>query len=399
MCVKLNQSFERILDNLGVDPSLVSEVFALKLGAVAFSDTPEYDRAKEIPLQLSSGVFVTTADTTSKLPGMVGDLVGTLKAHPNVFEVQRVGTEEKEEVYISDSIQGPIFLIVGPKYSLRINLPARHQKSEAFLVPGEVVESFSVLTSGSLFCAYASVTDPPSLVYFAHEYRELVTRQTETGKKTYRRVLGPTPIHPTIWVLKVATPSDGKPVVTSIREHRGDIYVIVDAGLKATDVVGYVFDAAQHALFQFYESMIARVGLMSLDSAIGLGFRELSKTLAARQSKPFWRLLSRERLGGQAESHLSELYEILFHAQNLDFQYNESRTQTLESVRGNRILGPLEKYFSQHLDTALKVPDSLFPALGHFSEQLRSFDSSRVALVSSVIGAIIGAVLAALLTH
>lgn len=286
-----NELKEAVREIFGESAKLAA-IYELKLGALRFS------RANAAPIDGS-------------WPNRVREIVReSLRKHPNVFAVENMRPERK---LFSNRIDEE-GLLRHPSLLVRVNIPQHQQKLRFFGIE-TTLESFSVIANGSLFCAYARLPAFPAFTHFAQEYRELLCATLGGATGVDAEGIGPTPIHPTVYVVQVANDSD-KPAPVATREIGKDTLVLfVPAEASIDEVVDDFLWETSHTMELFYVAKLAQYDVENQANETLERFREVTKLTEMLTGTSSFRVLRRGKLAAQITHALSLVYQALVEEQ------------------------------------------------------------------------------------
>jgi len=287
-------------------------------------------------------------------------------------------------------------LLSGPVFSLRVNLPRRLQKYGRQRFSSIPMESFSVISTGSIFAAYGSTEQVPVFTSIGHEYRELVVNQLANQPRLRGVTLGPSPIHPGFYVITVAADETSLPPVERFRGHGEDFVTFVSDKHPIDAVVRYLLLTAESALLFFYRTMMRRSEVLLAYVNTMNGFFRATEKIEALHKTARYRLFRIDHLGRETTEVISNVYSSLADLQRRSLDYEGDFAQMLRVVERNQVLGVSRSYFGDRSDDMVEVPESVLPALAHFQGQVDSHSNARTTVLASIGGGIIGALLTGL---
>jgi hypothetical protein len=273
------------LSGLTVEHTDLAAVYVVKFGCIAFR--PPSDDLPTYPDGMGYG-----AEFVKEWPQY---LETALSSHPNVFDLKNHSGNVPSLVGVWPRKGGAI--LEGSMLSFRVSQPGRLQKfSEPSFSEVTPIETFDVLTTGSLFTAYARVPSFPARAYIGHEYREMLAAHLETNPHLRAETIGPTPLHPSIYIV-VLTSAAQDLTFGQIITHKGDLVVLAKEGESVRKLVWELFAEAHGGLRQFYGSSLIRIDATEIYIAILNAHTEVSRTIADLHATPRYRFLRMDSLG------------------------------------------------------------------------------------------------------
>lgn len=185
-----------ILSDLGETDIEIDNVVLLQIGCIIVSfieEPPVESRLPVSELEKLKSETVLDISREDAVKNIQDKIVEALQKSPNVFDLNFPGGSDLtwfEPVYGS-------YLFGGRAFVCTVNIPHRmHKFTWAHLKGRELIEQFFIVSTGSTFGAYASITEYPASAHLGHEYRELARDLIESETEFKCPALGPCPIHP-----------------------------------------------------------------------------------------------------------------------------------------------------------------------------------------------------------
>ena len=317
-----------------------------------------------------------------------------LSSHPNVFDATSFSDDVDDEQDDDEGTWGgPLGMIVsGTIYRYRIHLPKIQQKYREM----DCDEHFSVLSSGSIFCAYAEIEDIPVWPNMGHEFRELAQRQIVSRTPFKSPTIGPCPIHPDFYVvIKQVDPSQAnqKP---KFYEFQDDVIVVADAPQTQDihEVVFEIFLDCQMAISTFYENAIERNALLDYEVEISSLFQDITERITGinhSSAAKFWKTRSYAR---QARESLAKVHTRIVEFSSALAQYQRAARGLDTRIQRIPVLAPVRGYFREMCDPEVDImTPAMTSALNFFETELQLYGNIRSLIAASILGAVIGALL------
>jgi hypothetical protein len=385
-------AFERLtglLENLGERNLQIHHVLILKVGCICLSEKDPPQRVEKQESRSGEGETITQDP--------YDDILKSLQEHPNIFDVRQTGDEQSSLSFA----KGEEMFVEGKTFCLRVHLPERLQKfrDDAEEMGGSLIEEFNVLSTGSLFAAFARIRDFPVFTFIGQEYREIVTVQIDNETRFKTVPFGPSPLHPDFYLVTRRCGEGEAPLGTKVYSASDDVFVVMDQS-SASDMerACELFWRLGSDLLDFYRIMMDATTLLSINERLFSHFSELSDQFVQMLQTSAWHPLKLNKLSVAARASLSNVYLSLVDHERLLLEVARDRNRFLKEVRANIVLSHLHAYLSDHTDPEADVPQSLNPTLSYFGAELQMFKNIRSIMAASLIGAAAGALLTAVLT-
>jgi hypothetical protein len=196
----------KVLSGLG-ETGGVERAYIVKLGCVRLLefDEPKHGR---FPLVEFADLSAPSAARDVTGADLHSEILKSLREHPNIFDITSI-TDKRDEI-TNRSQMGR--LVIGNVFSLKVRLPERLQKwRRHWAEESTTAQEFHVISSGSLFAAFAEVEDYPARTNIGHEYRDLLQEQIRKASSLKCPNFGPSPIHPDFYIVLRKKSADGIP--------------------------------------------------------------------------------------------------------------------------------------------------------------------------------------------
>jgi hypothetical protein len=351
----------------------VISVHQLKFGCFQYSEAPS-DRPQK-------GLVPSS---------LYADLHEALRTHPNVFSIQE-GTEKKPW---SQNLGYP-GLLSGPEFTVGVKIPSHQQKFRPFGMETSL-ESFTVISTGSIFCAYADVHSHPAQTHFAQEFRELV-KTALSNRKHRAHAVGPTPLHPEVLLVRARTPSRDFPLTLKQLGPKR-MTVFVDEAQDVDVIAGAILTVSSQTLEQFYLTQITRDEAMRRTEETISQFHDLATLAEKFAHAPRWHIFERGKAARSITRTLSSLYLALVDRELSEESCRSHTRQFQKTLKDDEILSPMTQYFVDMCEIDGSVPNHLSSSLPHFEGYSTAYSTAQIAIASSLIGAAAGSIATALLT-
>ncbi len=385
-----------VLKTLGEDELEVARVLILKVGCVSVRMSEKPALSSRFPITEMEESKARQELETGEPPVFQEQIVESLRKSPNVFDIDIL--DDTDRVAWETWPVGGSFLVRGKMFALRVDLPERFQKYATHRVGRQdVLEQFHVISSGSLFVAFAAVADYPFFTYIGHEYRELLQSQIRKETQLKSPPLGPSPIHPDFYIV-IRENSGQAPRGVRIYSFQDDVFIVLDGdGLSDEKMVCGLFSDTQFILESFYCLMQRNVSLLDYGVEIFNHFTDLSSFVAELSGARWWQIYKAMNLARRGKKSLSTIYTRIVEYETTLFNFKNSQKKLLGEVMGHPVLQRIHSYLFTTSDVDVSIPPIISSALDHFQKELQSFGATRAVVMASLIGGAVGALLTALL--
>ena len=352
----MHERLSQTLQSKGIEAPKIRAAYLMKIGGFLIqserlnstSDTHAWDNVRDWEACVSS---------------IYHDIINALKRHPNICDVKAL---RGDYIQINKPTVRGLILQRSP-VRLHLNLPGVAQtfSAEVRRAPGEFwpwtpIESFDVITNGSLFAAYTQIEDWPHHSTMAHEFRELFQEHINATTQCKVSGLGPTPIHPDFYIV-ILDPSTSPRMSTPIFEAHKNIFHLLYSDRDIEEVVAYMMTSAHGPLSLFYATKAERADLVDFTYQIYDSFTHLSNLLRQHRTTRWYHLTKHVYPGMQVSTQIEHIYEVIFAAQERQFFYDRSRKLVRDSLTATPLLAQTTEYFMNQLENVLVMPGSFAP--------------------------------------
>lgn len=220
--------------------------------------------------------------------------------------------------------------------------------------------------------------------------------QIEKETKYSSPSLGPTPIHPDIYVVELSGEDMPLPRVLPVLDY--DILLLFARGIEIQKVVESVFHEVRPTLDLFYSAMKTSDGLMTARQDILSQYSNIGSDVSHFVSLPWWHFFSKSRSASGTEQDITNMYASLAEEHLESAMLETYLSELRDAIKKSDIMRPISEYLLAHPAPEFTLPTSLLPGLEHFTQAVRGFITARVVLIASIMGAAVGAVLTYLLS-
>jgi hypothetical protein len=383
-------NLQKVLAELGETDIEIDSVFIAKVGCICLPSTAE---------QTQSEINETPENDKKQSTDIYKQFIDALRKHPNVFDIT-MSNEGTQAILTMPVRRGSLFH--GKTFFLSINLPARLQTYYNFFgfSTRTPIEQFEVISSGSLFAAFAPIADYPHSAGIGHEYRELANKQIKKEMRLKPKRFGPNPIHPDFYIAFVRASNRAILSGASIYGLKKNVLLVFDKAETESirNIMESLFRTIHFPMLRFYRLSLERTGLITSYENISNNFSALSDSTQKILATPWWRVLKSGRLAHSGRQHLTRLHRGIIDFDTKVFQYSNACVQLLTDIKENPVLSHLHSYFIDHTELGCEIPASLPSALSYHEEELEMFGNIRSLIIATLLGGAIGAVLTAFLS-
>lgn len=357
---------QKILEENGEANLVIKSIYIAKFGGIAFNPDKIRDLIKS---------------------GFAKALVDILKKHPNVFSTE-IFNIVPDEFYCSNDQDA---FVLSQLFKVKLNIPSRLQVYNK-LSRGSCIEEFSVLSNGSIYCAYAPIDDYRT-AEIGHEYREILKCQIENELKIDWNSIGPSPIH-TDFIIVNSASNDKANDLTRIYEHNGNIIIICESNTDKIDktITELLFKNVQ--LFEDFYRLISEESIMHQNvDEINDYFEQLSTVFTKLSNTKWWKFWVVNKNINEGREKILNLYKQLIEFESSTFDYKEQYNRFINDILKSSILLYTKEYFENQLEKEINISDNLLGATEYLSSEIREFTNTRSVVFSTIIGALIGSLL------
>jgi len=363
----------------------------------------------ELNEDLSRGFF--SRDSKPPTMDFLQELFGLLSKSPHVMEV----SPKQEDllkgelaftlwpcVVASDGSPRVSSLSLSEFIKMRVMI-SKHKQDKLFKLSAwsRSPEQFTLYFNGAIFLACFPVKLVPFPTHVGQVAREFLA-ETLAESKLWARTegIGPTPIHPEIYILSVAPIGDQLSLAESrapaVKTVRGDLVVAVPAITPVERVLQYLLEDMSWGLEGFYGVRIVRHALDDRIAFLHTLNQRLGQALAEHlRLNPISRLLSKS--AGEIRRLLGDMHLALQGIAALELEAQNREEETTRSLQRGAILVGLDEYFKEHmLPSSIPDQNSQLRFMDFAADETENSAIVQATLVSALIGAIIGGLIAAL---
>ena len=388
------EHLKSILTKLGVPDADIQRTYILQFGSICLGGIGDFE-SERFPISRRQSVNAPTKDAVKSNPNYVDQIIQALQKHPNIFAL-RPPARKRHELVLPTAIGD---LVIGNTFSFRVHLPERLQKHKDWYEGRQRPsgEDFNVLSSGTLFVAFAELDDYPAWPNIGHEYRDLVTQQIQRESKLKCPSLGPSPIHPDFYIVQLATHPQTGPSTPKVFSYEGDMIILVEVGQSIDSVIQEIFEDLNMLLVGFYAVMSHRSLLIDYTIEIFNQFEDLAKNIQDLAAISWWRLDKSIELSRATKRVLSSLHVRMVEYGASVLHFRRERARALNEMKEHFILNKIHGYLSDNSEMEGDIPESLASATVHFAGELQALGTIRSLVFATLLGAAVGALLTALL--
>lgn len=390
-----------ILEEMGEPRLAIQSVHILKAGC-SHSYPIEDSQGGDSPNKETGGIVANQQKDSHAQPlKLYNELLDYLGKHRNVFNIEEQ-TDRPDPPFTYSNPDSEWFLLDGKGFHLEVNLPARLQKysGKEIFEQSRPLERFEVLSKGSLFVAFAPISDYPFFTYIGHEYREIVLSVLKKNSPDEFRTPGPTPIHPDFYLIQAETDDEGETSGVRVYSRDDNVFVVFpNHHLPPRDWIMAFFEYIHYPLLMFYSALLTREQVLNSYVEIFERFSVLSDSIKNLTNTRWWKFVECSGLVRKGKDNLSEVHLKTIEFETALFGLRLQRNKATEQIESHTILSEIPDYFKECMQPDALVPESFPNALVHFEGEIRAYKQIRSVVVASFLGAAIGAFLTVLLSQ
>ena len=370
---------------------IVTKAYAGTVGLIPREFSSEYGRSVE-----NGSLFQSVIIFEKDLYDCMAKSSNTMEVTPELNDF--IENNKRNQVLIGFSDK---WISLVSFLKLRVALPNRKREK---LFPRISLhtwnpEQFRLFFNGALFLACAEIEEAPVSTDLGQIAREFIVECLEESSISKPNILGPTPIHPTIYffLVKELKPEEVmQPSDPFVFEVDGDLVVITQEDVPLDDVLDYFLQDSQFALNKFYKVMANVKEHFDLSFSLRELVQELHEKLAIYFQLNFVKSFFRKD-AGEIRQTLNRIYLLLLDISSLELEVRDQVNLTLKYLSGTTFLIFLTKYFEDQMQLSNMTDTRALSAVMSFAvEETSNFITVRTAIISAIIGAILGGILASI---
>ena len=367
----------------------IKSIYGAQIGQLVFSPADFIDKEDSVGMSLEELLDVNGDDIQDTENGsddfgekVYENFLSAIKNSPHIFGLPensfpKVNNYSSNYFRYSFEFDEPI--------AFTIKVPKSKKKFE---FEDDAIEQFDVITKGSQYIAFVELDDCPRRVLIGQEFREQMRELLNSPNNIFRLgQVGPTPLHPEIYVIDVANPEY---IQREITFHDGDLYIISNFALSKCsqkDIYEDVLNMTSFDLDSFYTLSICRSLLIDLNRAIHQKLQETVNTYMQLGSNIFFINFGK----------LAKLRQdlLMIHKGSLELElllnnYESLQKSFFSSIDNNIFLDDLKEYFTDVSEPDCSVGNVLFKTLEYMEKSISSLDVAIRTIFAAIIGASIG---------
>lgn len=259
-------------------------------------------------------------------------------------------------------------------------------------------EEFLVSTNGFIYYASCPIRKVPVATDLGQVAREFLSKVLSGSTLWETRSLGPTPLHPRIYVLVAAGTSDSLEEMPIISTNAGDLCAVVSNEFSAQAMIQDFHSTFRiQRLSDFYFAKLQQQELSELSSEL----RECNVIMNTYLSKYFqrpypYRLFT--GMAGEVRKLLSRMHHVLMLMAEAEISWKKLSRRANDSIDSHFLLKHAADYFQEHLreDVGLDK-NAQITAMKFAAEETSNASSAQAVLLAAFSGSMLGAILTLLI--
>nr|WP_295713051.1 hypothetical protein [uncultured Halomonas sp.] len=344
------------------------------------------------------------SDFGSRIKEYIEDTYSLIAASPHVMDVH----PSKEEC-IQAFEDGDFGVSVWPMQStisidfinLRMVMPKRKREELGVFKSSWSPDEFNITFDGSIFLTYAAIDEIPVFTDLGQIAREYLKNLMDGSMliDPYDGV-GPTPIHPEIYIVKLQvkndTEIDTENKIPRIKYAEGKVIILI----PDEDDIEEVVESLQHDM-TFYKSRFYQQRLMDRNLTILIdSLEEMNETLSEKLSEYFELTLFQRFLSKnpkEIRTLLATMHLCLQQITSAQFHAKRKRDEALKGISGSTFFDGIEEYFDDHMEDENDFDrESQLTSMNFAAEETGNFVLTQATLVAALAGALIGGAITSL---
>ncbi|HLF70994.1 MAG TPA: hypothetical protein VI759_02430 [Dehalococcoidia bacterium] len=357
-----------------------------------------------IAKELSPSESTRLSEEDSKRADALGAQVLSLISKSPIVTQEPVGTltsaKFSRRYYDINDFVGQVSPAFPGAISFKAHWPRKNQEFWREY-DGDCIEDFEITYDGYLYSVTARCNAKLDRRYdftFGREGRRILTSILGSSPQFSLEVVGPSPIHPLLYVIFAETPSDESHVD---RDMESAIYLKKVSNEEERDIVSNIIRSLHMPISQFYSFQTSRSQFLNLRVALT---EEFTSAATSYQRNLVWPGLSltswistfnsrRElrKIIAQGYRHYADLEEMRIEA-------GQRNRRTVDLFANSPLLAPHQKYVDDRdlNDIQGWNPSHLMEAFGFLAEETRSTGIQQVTILAALVGAGVGGLIGSL---
>lgn len=380
---------ENVINNITGEKVKVKKCFFTKVGGGIFSNSEVC--SKEISLEDLKSIDILN----DKINIDENELIKALEKNSNIFNIHEVSNQKT----INRTRYTHLGKIIEKKpIAMELNLPERLQKYSVLSdVFGEkFVERFKSIINGSTFICYKEIKEFNTLS-IGVEFREIYKKIIDDYFDFQFKVQPPCPFRENYYIIVAENESLFKNNgFVSIHKKYSDIYIIVnelfiEKDTSEEELIFFIMKPIINELNNYYHLKSLNMLIDIYMENINELYTECTRNYSELTSVNSYNLLKYNKLKKNLKKQVFLLHNYYLEIESYIYDYDISREKFLENISKNPILQVQYDEFKKETDYENKLSMNLLNILSYFSEELRNYESTRIAIICSIMGASLGA--------
>lgn len=380
--------FEKEIYDVTKKEVIVKKCFFTKIGGGIFSSSKICSNQESLETLKSLNFFNDIENITEK------ELIEALEKNSNIFNIKKIECEENIHIMHHTHL-GKI--IETTPITMDLNLPKRLGKykdlSNAF--KEKFAETFKVIVNGSTFICYKDIQEFNALsigIEFREIYKEIINRHFKCEFK----VQPPCPFRKNYYIMIIESEDLFKDKFVSIHRSKSNIYILVnnsfiEGNISEEELISRIMRPISNQLYEYYRLKSLNQLIDKYIENVNHIYNECTKNYSELTSISSYNLFKYSKLKKKLKKQVFLLHNYYLEAESYLGEYDIKREQLLESISKNPILKIEYDDFKRETSYENKLSNNLLNILSYFSEELRNHESTRIAIICSIMGASLGA--------
>jgi hypothetical protein len=334
----------------------------------------------------------------------IENLYSLFTSSPYVMDV----TPLKEE-FLRGYEKGDFGVTVWPTHStifvdfinLRMVMPKRKREELGLFSSSWSPEEFNIAFNGSLFLTYAKADKVPvytDLGQIAREY--LKNLMSSSSFVDPFDGVGPTPIHPEIYIIKLRRVSDEnvdqKYKIPAVNYTDNNVVILIPEEDELQEVLDALLHDIRFCIGSFYSQRLMDRDLYDEIEVL----EEMNESLSGKLSDYFELTLFQRFFSKnpkEIRSLLASMHLCLQRITSARFHAQRKRDDAINGIENSIFFSGLEKYFDEHMKDEHNFDrESQLTSMNFAADETGNFVLTQATLIAALCGALIGGAITAI---
>ena len=370
-----------------LDTHDVTEAYVGKIGIIPL----------KIKEDLHEAFFSYDEGLNEQLSLYINDLYTLANNSPHVMEISP--TQEEYQEQLKNSQFGVSFWpsesMISVNYiNFRLVMPARTRDLLGVFKESWSPEEFNITFNGKLFLTYAPIDELPTFTDLGQIAREYLKDLMGESKIVIPSdSVGPTPLHPIIYVIKIKpkeNTTNDEIEIQTVNYVDDDIVIIIPDHVKIDEIINPISQEMDLYISSFYSQRIMDKNLSKLIDKIELYNKELSTKLSAHYKSP---LINRffSKTPKEIRELLASMHLCLQQISSIQFEINKERESAIKNIEESTLFNGISNYFIDHMKDENNFDrESQLTSMNFAADETSNFVITQASLIAALTGALIG---------